>query len=1673
MSNKAIYNAWRYVSPILVALVPMLLAPIVGGADVGTKGEYTFSTSTNGGERLAVKVTFSCPNEKRFLQMDNHLYMPLPHVVTYTLDCQMPQYWSVYRITADGWSDHGKYINWTRFTTDSSFSVTADFAQAGQPSGPADFEGAYVTFLKQQPGWSPEYASVHVPMYVDRVGLRTWTAAPGNAGHYDYSGLSDFPDAPDNFNTTVHVYALQASPRGPDENDPAAGALVSAEYTDDQGLPLPWKGKAATADSNGMATVIFGSGAGSTLALAVESPASALYLSVMPTFSNGTRCEGYVPKTYLLPKFAALAGHLDVQVVDQDGYGLPAELMAWGGPFPLSFHEPHYPTKVAGTTGISGFKRLDINPDNLTEGLVDKAYTAKIAPRVDMELIYTQQIDFPANLVSAIPCYISPRFTLNPSAYTYANTDPRAAVKRCNGGRIEVIDDASGNVIREEPIEISLAQPDEIEVGKRRDRKFLPVEATREERVYRARVVFDDPDGQSTDGKLIASEELNYHIQATSEERKPDYSIEFVACAVGTWSGAGGRNVPSEALALQQETSQDMFPIPVTFGTGGIIYPSFWSWQNGCFATAELAKQLQEYQRASGADKVVGLVPPHWLDDILPGLSGWGTAAGVQVEGIDGAVLIDLAHISIAGAVHELLHSTGLLDVKEGDYLGVPDNAPPSANGYSTLRHTEVLNLMGKGTIHPRVMYEFCTPFPWLHNEEYYTLMNLLYKPAAKSFQPPGLVAEPKAVSGPRLRLHGYFNLNGNQAVLDPVFTDVGEPYNPYPSTAQSSNMFYVELLGAGQSQLGIYYIPVAPPKIHVSPAAGQTTPIADIPLDSRYCALFDFSVPVDPRLTAVRMGYVPQFGLPPAAWKTVNVSANAPVLQWVSAPTGTLSQPTEIVWTSTDADAGATGPAHAFYVSADGGGKWRQAANWIPPSATGGPNTYSYTFDSASWPTGSQYRFKVLASDGLRTSQLVTSQDVTVSGYDPNPKAELLIAKWEASRPETGFFTVLVPLRNSGHGDLEVWPDPATLPVWLSQTDLERTKIRSMGNGLLLLSGKQNTTGTFETTISLNTNDPATPTLMLPVKVIQEGPALAPRIARIELFPDYPDSRPWQPGEIVQLTLWDNDCRPTMEAFVTINQLSPAKAALVTDMPLEKGSLPGEYRADWTIPADAADGQYGLEFTLRDPAASSNTKDNARVLTVKRFTSTGGEGEGDTYVMVPNVEGQTQAAATATLTSQNLVVGTVTQECSDTVAAGSVINQTPGENQSLPAGGAVALTLSKGPFHVVVPNLQGMSQAAASDALSGAHLITGAASEQCSNTAEQGIVISQDPAPGISVPNGAAVALVTANGLCRAIVPNLVGMSQAAAADALGAIALVVGNVVQVCNDSVTQGNVVSQDPSSGDSVPNGYGVNLVVSTGPCNAKVPHLLGLKPAAAAVALSNAHLILGTVTEHCSSDFRAGDISFQNPAEETALSAGSAVSVTVSTGPCAGEGEVVPPTTLVAAQGLSNAFDTSDADHSGGLSLGEVHEQIPGLDAAIFNTLDANHDGQLTQAELQQYIGSNEGEGEGPSEGETPPAIAQTLNDHFTTADTDQSGGLSLAEAQARVPGLVASTFNTLDANQDGQLTQAELQQYLGTTPAGCACTSQKGSLDLKRRLGDLLLLGVSLMAMVLISRKVG
>ena len=129
--------------------------------------------------------------------------------------------------------------------------------------------------------------------------------------------------------------------------------------------------------------------------------------------------------------------------------------------------------------------------------------------------------------------------------------------------------------------------------------------------------------------------------------------------------------------------------------------------------------------------------------------------------------------------------------------------------------------------------------------------------------------------------------------------------------------------------------------------------------------------------------------------------------------------------------------------------------------------------------------------------------------------------------------------------------------------------------------------------------------------------------------------------------------------------------------------------------------------------------------------------------------------------------------------------------------------------------------------------------------------------------------------------VPNVIGLTQAAAQTALTTAGLTVGTVITSPSATVPAGQVSSQEPSAGTGVPSGSAVNLVISSGPQGVSVPNVVGQTQAAAQSAITSVGLTVGTVTTAPSTTVPAGNIISQTPTAGTVALLGTAVSFVVS------------------------------------------------------------------------------------------------------------------------------------------------------------------------------------------------
>jgi len=191
----------------------------------------------------------------------------------------------------------------------------------------------------------------------------------------------------------------------------------------------------------------------------------------------------------------------------------------------------------------------------------------------------------------------------------------------------------------------------------------------------------------------------------------------------------------------------------------------------------------------------------------------------------------------------------------------------------------------------------------------------------------------------------------------------------------------------------------------------------------------------------------------------------------------------------------------------------------------------------------------------------------------------------------------------------------------------------------------------------------------------------------------------------------------------------------------------------------------------------------------------------------VPDVRGQTQAAATSALDAAHLIVGSVTEDYDDKAAAGTVARSIPKAGTSAKPGAAVDLVISTGPKPVAVPDVTGRKLGNANRTLASAGLTSTTASEQYSETAKAGVVLSQNPRPGTTVNSGTAVSIVVSKGPPPVTVPKLIDMPTARAVATLKKLGL----VPRVLKGAATPLNrVYSQDPAPNTDVPKGSTVTI-----------------------------------------------------------------------------------------------------------------------------------------------------------------------------------------------------------------------------------------------------------------------
>jgi beta-lactam-binding protein with PASTA domain len=337
-----------------------------------------------------------------------------------------------------------------------------------------------------------------------------------------------------------------------------------------------------------------------------------------------------------------------------------------------------------------------------------------------------------------------------------------------------------------------------------------------------------------------------------------------------------------------------------------------------------------------------------------------------------------------------------------------------------------------------------------------------------------------------------------------------------------------------------------------------------------------------------------------------------------------------------------------------------------------------------------------------------------------------------------------------------------------------------------------------------------------------------------------------------------------------------PQAVAALTEADLRLGEV--SYTSQ--VPAGMEEGQA----VAQDPAAGTEVDLESAVNVLVA---------GKAEIEVPEVTGLTADEATQTLEGAGFTVKTV--EVENEAEPGAVVDQSPAGGSMVTPGSEVTIVVSAGRTVTLVPNVVGMSQEEATAALQEAGYevqAKGTYDEQV----EDGKVIGQSPEGGTEAEPGTRVDIFVSQGKNpEAAVPDVVGMSEAEAAEALEAAGFeaVPGSTF---SDTVPLGQVISQDPEAGTTAQRGSGVALVVSQGPMPTEtttVPDVIGRTETEATEILEAAGYLVASA--HTYSEVVPIDlVGIQAPVGGNVTEPGITVAILVSDGPRPAEEFVIVP-----------------------------------------------------------------------------------------------------------------------------------------------------------------------------------
>ncbi|CAL9515920.1 Stk1 family PASTA domain-containing Ser/Thr kinase [Streptomyces lavenduligriseus] len=213
-----------------------------------------------------------------------------------------------------------------------------------------------------------------------------------------------------------------------------------------------------------------------------------------------------------------------------------------------------------------------------------------------------------------------------------------------------------------------------------------------------------------------------------------------------------------------------------------------------------------------------------------------------------------------------------------------------------------------------------------------------------------------------------------------------------------------------------------------------------------------------------------------------------------------------------------------------------------------------------------------------------------------------------------------------------------------------------------------------------------------------------------------------------------------------------------------------------------------------------------------------------DGKVPVPAFVGQPQKTAEKMAANVDLKVSISKKECEDQ-ATGNVCSQNPPQGEKVDKNSTVSLVISTGAPKVQVPDVRGAQFDQAETQLKEKGFEVDKKLEVSDRT--PGVVITQDPEPGVSKEKGTTITLTVAKPEEKIAVPDVTGKSCDEAKATLQAQGLVPSCTESPVSDPAQDGKVQNTNPAAGQQVVKN--TNVVINVGKAQqqqSSVPGVVG-------------------------------------------------------------------------------------------------------------------------------------------------------------------------------------------------------------------------------------------------------